>query len=95
MIFLIDHSNGKQNVVVYDNLIQLSQMVEWQDILDVSCIILDEEGKLYAWDDSKKEEIGTIYDYTFKMIGTNEDLLQRCKLAFEKPGRVDEFELEN
>lgn len=94
MIFLIDH-NTKQNVSVYDNLTQLSQMVEWQDILDISIIILDEEGRTYAWDDSKKSEYGTVYNYTFKVTGTNQDLLQRCKLTFEKLGRTDEFELEN
>ena len=96
MIFLIYTIRTKKGieVVIYDSLDDLSQRVDWQDILDPSIKILDEEGKIYVWDDSKENEVGTVYGYSFKIIGTDLELLQKCKTRFEQLGQPGEFEIE-
>lgn len=81
MIFLVENARdgNKIKLETYTSLDDVAQRVEWQDILDPSIIIVDEEGILYAWDDSKSEEIGIVYNYTFKINGRDEALASKCK----------------
>ena len=96
MIFLTKkiRNRNKIDVIVYDSLEDLSQRVEWQDILDISLKILDNEGKVYVWDDSKTNEAGTVYNYSFKTIGTDLVLVEKCRTKFRLLGKPDSFEIE-
>jgi hypothetical protein len=96
MIFLIckEFADNKIDVVVYESLKDLSQRVEWQDIISNTCKILDEDGVLYRWDDSKREEWATVFDYSFKAKGTDLELLQICNTTFSNLGYPESFELE-
>lgn len=96
MIFLAEkiRNRNKIEVFVYDNLEDLARRVDWQDILDGSLKILDEEGKLYIWDDSQKNQAGTVFGYSFKTNGTDLELVAKCKVKFIQLGRPDSFEIE-
>jgi hypothetical protein len=96
MIFLTEkiRSRNKIEVSVYDSLEDLAKRVDWQDILDNSLKILDEDGKLYVWDDSKKDQVGTVFNYSFKTNGTDLELIRKCKAKFTQLGQPDSFEIE-
>ena len=97
MIFLTDKkkiNNNKIQFDVYESLEDLSQRVEWQDILDPSIMILDSEGKIYVWDDSKQQELGTVYDYSFKVRGTDLNLADQCNTMYGQLGQPNSFEIE-
>ena len=53
MIFCIDN----KSVDVYSNIKDLTNSLEWQDALSEDLVILDENGNVYRWDDSKKMNI--------------------------------------
>ncbi len=69
MIFLIDIINSEHQVIVYENIPDLIQRVEWQDIFEGKSIIIDENGTEYEWDSLQKSQIEKIHDYT--LIPTN------------------------
>jgi len=96
MIFLTDKIRNKDRieVFVYDSLEDLAQRVDRQDILDESLRILDENGNLYVWDESKSNEVGTVFGYSFKTNGTDLELVKRCKDKFTQLGLPNNFELE-
>jgi hypothetical protein len=96
MIFLTEkiRNRNRIEVFVYDSLEDLAQRVDWQDILDESLRILDEDGNLYAWDDSKRNEVGTVFEYSFKRNGTDPELMRKCKDKFIQLGQPDSFEIE-
>lgn len=96
MIFLTEkiRNRNKIEVFVYDSLEDLARRVEWQDILDNSLKILDEDGKLYVWDDSKKDQIGTVFNYSFKTNETDLELIRKCKAMFTQLGQPDSFEID-
>ena len=95
MIFLIDRVEGanRLEVNVYESLEDVSQRIDWQDILDPLLTILDEQGKIYVWDDSRQDEVGTDFNYSFKPIGTNLELAGKCKAKFLQSGKSDSFEI--
>jgi hypothetical protein len=80
-------NRNKIEVVIYDSLEDLAQRVEWQDILADSLKILDENGNVYVWDNSKRNEFGTIFDYSFKTNGTDLELINKCKDKFIQLGQ--------
>jgi hypothetical protein len=96
MIFLTEkiRKRDRIEVFVYDSLEDLVQRVDWQDILDNSLRILDEDGNLYVWDESKRTEVGTVFDYSFKTNGTDFELVKKCKDKFNQLGQPDSFEIE-
>lgn len=95
MIFLTEIRNRKKiEVIVYDSLQDLSQRVDWQDVLDDSLKILDEEGRIYVWDNSKRDQLGTVFNYSFKTNGTDSELAEKCKVKFSQLGQPDRFEIE-
>lgn len=96
MIFLADtiRNENKIEVFVYESLDDLAQRVDWQDILDSSLKILDEDGKLYVWGDSKKDQTGTVFNYSFKTNGTDLELARKCKAKFNQLGQLDSFNIE-
>jgi hypothetical protein len=98
MIFLTQKirntSKSKIEVTIYESLEDLSQRVEWQDILDDSLKIMDEDGKLYVWDDSNRNEVGTVFNYSFKTNGTDAELIKKVKDEFTKLGQPDSFVIE-
>jgi hypothetical protein len=70
MIFLTEHIvRGLIQVNVYESLEDLSQRIEWQDILSPSIRIIDENGQLYACDDSRVDEEGTVYNFHSRQSG--------------------------
>ena len=96
MIFLTDNIKKENGIefIVYDSLEDLSRRVDWQDILDPCSTILDEDGKIYEWDDTKAEEIGTVFDYSFQAVRMDLDLAKRCKAKFLELGQPGCFDLE-
>ena len=96
MIFLTDNirKGNRIEFIVYDSLEDLSQRVDWRDILDPSLTILDEEGRIYVWDNSKRDEVGTVFNYSFKTIGIDLNLAEKCKTKFLQLGQQDSFEID-
>jgi hypothetical protein len=96
MIFLTERirSTHRIEVIVYDSLEDLSQRVDWQDVLGDSLRILDEEGQIHIWDHSKKEEVGTVFKYSFKTNGRDLELAEKCKRLFVQLGKPRCFEIE-
>jgi len=62
--------------------------------LDNSLRILDEDGKLYVWDDSRKDQVGTVFSNSFKTNGIDLELMNKCKTKFDQMGRPDNFEID-
>jgi len=62
--------------------------------LDESLKILDEEGNLYVWDDSKRNEAGSVFGYSFKTNGTDFEIVKICKEKFNQLGQPDSFVIE-
>jgi GTP-sensing pleiotropic transcriptional regulator CodY len=96
MIFLTEkiRNRNRIEVFVYDSLEDLAQRVDWQDILDESLKILDEDGNLYVWDDSKRNEVGSVFSYSFKTNGTDFEFVKICKEKFNQLGQPDSFVIE-
>lgn len=92
MIFLINFEGGYE-VIVYKDLKDLSNSVEWQDIFEERNIILDEEGNTYKWDSDKKNEFGIVYDYTLIKSGANIQLVKKCLRVYQNLGEPVEFNI--
>lgn len=93
MIFVIDNYTEQKQTLVYNNLSDLTNRVEWQDILDTGVTIIDEEGNIYNWDETKEDEISTTYDYTMKIVDSNKILGQSCFLIYKRLNEPAEFNL--
>ncbi len=78
MIFLIDKVNSEHQVIVYESITDLTQRVEWQDIFEGKSIIIDENGIEYEWDSSKKNEVGTVYNYSLIPTSRVSELIAEC-----------------
>jgi hypothetical protein len=83
MIFLIDKVDSEHQVIVYESIADLTQRVEWQDIFEGKSIIIDKNGTEYEWDSSKKNEIGTVYNYTLIPTSRVSELITECLKGFE------------
>lgn len=94
MIFSVDNNSDPKEIVVYDDIDQLASMVEWQDVLDTGLVIIDSDGNIYVWDDTKDSEIGATYDYSMKVVGTNTELANKCKQTYERQHGPTEFFLD-
>ncbi len=77
-IFSLFKEYNKIEVVVHDSLEDFTNRTEWQDILDNYFIIIDKYGNIYNWDDSKKEEFSTIYQFSLKISKIDLDLGKMC-----------------
>ena len=95
MIFLIDIVDSEHQVIVYKSINDLTKRVEWQDVFEGKSIIIDENGTEYEWDSSKKDEIGTVYDYTLIPTSRISELITEClqTAAEKRPTTADEIEL--
>jgi hypothetical protein len=91
MVFIVYKLDSQFVVDAYSSLTEVSDSIEWQDILNDELTILDEEGSTYAWDNSKKDEYATIYGYTLHKIGSNKELAEKCKLTYGNEGHPDQF----
>ena len=91
MIFLIDKIDSEHQVIVYDSITDLTQRVEWQDIFEGKSVIIDENGTEYEWDSSKKNEIGTIYDYTLIPTIRISELVTECLKRVNDDRDIYEF----
>jgi len=96
MIFLTEkiRNKNKIEVFVYASLESLAQSIDWQDILDESLRIIDEDGNLYIWDESKKNEVGTVFNYSFKTNGKDLELIKKCIDKFNQLGKPNDFKLD-
>jgi len=91
MIFLIDIADSEHQVIVYENIPDLIHRVEWQDIFEGKSIIIDENGTEYEWDSTKKEEIGTVYDYTIIPTSRISELISECLKRVRIEPNICEF----
>ncbi|MEN7550064.1 hypothetical protein AAG747_19230 [Rapidithrix thailandica] len=91
MIFLIDKVDSEHQVSVYENITDLTQRVEWQDIYEGKSIIIDKNGTEYEWDSSKKNEIGTVYNYTLIPTLRVSELLTECLKRVNNNQNICEF----
>jgi hemin uptake protein HemP len=91
MIFLIDIVDSEHQVIVYENIPDLIQRVEWQDIFEGKSIIIDKNGIEYEWDSTQKNEIGTVHDYTIIPTSRVSDLITRCLERIKLDENISEF----
>ena len=91
MIFIIYDIDSELEIETFSTLEEISCRIEWQDILCETLTILDENGDIYAWDSSRKDEYATVYDYTLIKISSNLDLAEKCNKAYLELGQPDEF----
>jgi len=91
MIFLIDKVDSEHQVIVYENIPDLIQRVEWQDIFEGKSIIIDEFGNEYEWDSEQKNEIGTVHDYTLIRTSRISDLVKECNKRVKSDKNIIEF----
>jgi hypothetical protein len=93
-IFNLYKVKNLHEVVVYNSIGDFTKMVEWQDVFDSQCIIIDELGGIYKWDDTKKDEYATTYDYTLVVKEINLELAKLCKHNYVQKNFSDEFSFE-
>ncbi len=91
MIFLIDIVNSEHQVIVYENIPDLIERVEWQDIFEGKSIIMDEKGTEYEWDSSRKNEIGTVHNYTLISTARVSELITECLKRVNTYQNISEF----
>ncbi|MCR8668044.1 hypothetical protein NO995_10150 [Aestuariibaculum sp. M13] len=91
MIFLIDIVDSEHQVTVYKSITDVTQRIEWQDIFEGKSIILDENGTEYEWDSSKRNEIGTIYNYTLVPTSRISELITECLKRVNTDQNICEF----
>jgi len=91
MIFLIDKIDSEHQVIVYENITDLTKRVEWQDVFEGKSIIIDKNGTEYEWDSSKKNEIGTVYEYTMIPTTRVSELITECLNRINTDQNISEF----
>jgi len=91
MIFLIDILDSKHQVKVYESIADLPQRVEWQDIFEGKSIIIDNNGIEYEWDSSKKNEIGSVYNYSLIPTSRVSELITECLNRVNIDQNISEF----
>lgn len=91
MIFLIDIVDSKHQVKVYESIADLTQRVEWQDIFEGKSIIIDNNGIEYEWDSSKKNEIGSVYNYSLIPTSRVSELITECLNRVNIDQNISEF----
>lgn len=93
MIFVIEHiSEVKVRLERYESIEQLVGSLEWQDVYGGAYIIIAEDGIIYEWDKDRKEEFGTLYDYTMIKSGINCRLANTCSNLFREHPHTDAIE---
>jgi len=90
-LFSLYKENNTFEAVVYESLEDFTKRTEWQDIIDDYFTIIDNKGRIYKWDDSKKEEYGTVYNYTLKIDRIDTELSKACLLNYEANNYATEF----
>lgn len=93
-IFSLFKEDNKFEIVVYDSLQDFSSRTEWQDIFGNYFTIIDKLGNIYKWDDSKKEEYGTVYNFTLKIVKNDLELGKLCQQKYEQNKFSTEFSFE-
>ena len=91
MIFLIDIVDSKHQVKVYESIADLTQRVEWQEIFEGKSIIIDNNGIEYEWDSSKKNEIGSVYNYSLIPTSRVSELITECLNRVNIDQNISEF----
>lgn len=90
-LFSIYKENDTFEIVVYESIEDFTNRTEWQDIIDDYFTIIDNEGNIYKWDDSKKDEYGTVYNYTLKVDRIDTELSKACLSNYEANHFATEF----
>ena len=91
MIFAVEKLKNHMLVHVFNDLndlVELSNCLEWQDVFGGAYRIIDTSGVLYQWDKSKRSaEYATLYGYSLEAIGEDKELAQQClkQYAIEQP----------
>ncbi len=93
-IFSLFRKENFFEICVYDSLDDLTQSIEWQDILGNYFTIIDENGDIYKWDDSKTNEFATTYNYTLTIKNTDKDLGNLCQRNYALNNFATEFTFE-
>ena len=91
-LFSLYTENNTFEAVVYESIEEFTKRAEWQDVIDNCFIIIDNNGKIYKWDDSKKDEYGTVYNYTLKIDRIDSELSKACIANYEANNFAKEFE---
>ena len=91
MIFLIDKIDNRHEVIVYEGISDLTSRVDWQDVFDGKPIIIDQNGVEYEWDLIKKNEIGTVNDYTLIKTSRISSLVSECLKKVNLNKNLTEF----
>ena len=91
MIFTIDIVGSECHIVVYDNITDLTQRIEWQDIFEGQLTIIDEFGVEYDWDATRFNEIGTTYNYTLIPTSRVSNLVTQCLKMVSSNKNLREF----
>lgn len=94
MIFLINEIETHYEVIVYDNIKDLTSRVEWQDVYEGKSTIIDQDGFEHEWDDTLNNEIGTIHDYTMRRTSKKSHLIVKCLNALKRNKDLIEFEIQ-
>jgi hypothetical protein len=93
-IFSLYREKDIFEICVYESLDDFTQRTEWQDALNDYFTILDENGNIYKWDESKTEEFATTYNYTLIIKKTDVELGDLCKRNYALSNFASEFTFE-
>jgi hypothetical protein len=67
-IFNVYLNQNKYEILTYESIDEIVNSIEWQDVLEDYFMIIDEQGNIYKWDESKDIEYGTVYGYSLKIV---------------------------
>ena len=93
MYFVVEKiPDSGSRVDSYESLFDISNSLEWQDVVSGAYIILSTSGKKYSWDISKNNEKANVYGYSLIEIGENMELASFLEAAFQQRGWPDSIE---
>jgi|GEM_PF-2895108 len=91
MIYLIHDFENEIQVSSFSSFEEFVNYIEWQDIFEGKSTISDENGTIYKWDSSKKNEIGTVYGYTLISTGKKYHMIKEIIEQSQLAKNSDEF----
>ena len=93
-IFSLYREKNIFEICVYESLEDFTQRTEWQDVLGDYFTIIDENGNIYKWDESKTNEFSTTYNYTLIIKKTDKELGNLCQQNYVLNNFATEFSFE-
>jgi len=93
-IFSLYKEKNIFEICVYESLEDFTQRTEWQDILDDYFTIIDENGNIYKWNESKTDEFAITYNYNLIIKRTDTELGRLCQRNYILNNFATEFTFE-